>query len=159
MFAISTGDYLPCVLEVRRAILAGVDVLLSNDQKFQEIMAMDKVRAARNPRVTSLALYLQDLEHFYLLEMAKEATTKGARVMAYVFDGLYILVRDDDHLKQVYREVATALFTQHGVRVALKNVSGALMEKLDFSLPEFRKRKSGSSGEGASAKSQRGEAA
>ena len=48
-----------------------------DDAKLQNIYSLGKVQAAKNPRVTALAYYLQELENEILGEMAKEASALG----------------------------------------------------------------------------------
>ena len=74
-------------------------------------MAMENVVTAENPRATALALFLQDVEHNILVHMGKSAELQGAHVTRYVFDGLYILGRDAEHLRQVYTRVAEELWS------------------------------------------------
>ena len=126
------GDFLPCLLELRRAVLAGADLLKEKSDRFKVIWAMEKVQAASNPRATALALFLQDLEHECISEIATLATTMGARVMSYVLDGLYVLARDEEHLRHVYREVASTIFNRRGLKLALKDAGGELMEEMQF---------------------------
>ena len=48
------------------------------------------------------------------MEVSAEIEKLGARVISYVFDGIYILARDEQHLREVYRGAAAALL--HGAR-------------------------------------------
>ena len=123
---------MPCLLELRDAFLRGASFLMQKDTKFQAISQLEKVRAASNPQATTLALYLQDREHYYISEIAAEATTRGARVMSYVFDGLYILASSEEHLQHVYEAVAITIFTRLGIQIALKSADGLVKAKLKF---------------------------
>ena len=96
-----TGDFLPCLLELRRAVASGAELLAQKDEQFKHICGLEKVKAASNPNATALALYLQDLEHKCICDVAAEASTMGVRIMSYVFDGLYVLARSDEHLHSV----------------------------------------------------------
>ena len=93
---------------------------------------MEKVRDASSPRTTGLALYLQDAEHNVMCEVAKEATANGARIMSYVFDGIYILAVNNEHLRATYQLTATAIYQQFGLKLALKDAAGDVLEKIDF---------------------------
>ena len=67
----------------------------------------------------------------------------GARIVSYVFDGLYVLAKDGEHLLHVYRGVAAAIFGRLGLKIALKDMAGKVVEKLDFGSVEVKKRPAG----------------
>ena len=48
--------------------------------------------------------------------------------MAYAFDGVYVLAKNDEHLRRVYRAVASHTYKHWGLQVASKGVSGAPLE-------------------------------
>ena len=93
---------------------------------------MEKVKAANNPDATALAIFLQDMEHKCICEIATAAQSAGARVMSYVFDGLYVMARDDENLQYIYREVATSVFSRLSVKIALKGTDGAKLSQINF---------------------------
>jgi len=109
-----------------------VVVLQQNDRKYQEIAAMEKVKTANNPGATTLALFLQDMEHQCISEVATMALAAGARIMSYVFDGLYIMALDEENLHSIYREVATSIFDRLGVKIALKGTDGEKLSQIKF---------------------------
>ena len=127
-------DILPCLLELRHAFQKGQGILATSNEKYKKILAMKKVQEATNPHASALALFLQDAENQVLKVMADEVGAKGARILGYVFDGLYIMCANEEVLKMLFHDVAPLVFVKTGIRIALKSVKGDVMDT--FSQPQ-----------------------
>ena len=112
--------------------------LKEKDERFKYSCGLDQVKAANNPNAAAMTLYLQDLEHSFMCEVATTVVSVGATIASYAFDGIYILATDEDHLRDVYRGVAWSTFTSAGIMLALKNPAGEVIDKLDFQASKKR---------------------
>jgi hypothetical protein len=123
-------DMLPCLLELRHAFQIGQKILATESTKYQNIVSMKKVKEAKNPDGSALALFLQDAENQVLKCLAEEVAREGARIIGYVFDGLYVMCGSDDELRKLFRVVAPRVFEKMNIRLALKSVNGEVMDTL-----------------------------
>ena len=78
-------------------------------------------------RITGTGRYLpervltnDDLEG--MLETSAEAA--GLRVMAHVFDSIYVIAESSEQLMASFKEIARRALAEHGLKVALKSPDG-----------------------------------
>ena len=118
-------DILPCVLELRHAVMETQKLLEERDKKMKRIESSSKVRGLDNPKGCALALYLFDEEHKILSFVAERAKAKGCHILTYVFDGLYIVMDSEDDLKRSFKVIARECYDSTGIRLALKAADGS----------------------------------
>ena len=118
-------DVLPCLLALQRAVLSAQSVLEVQDESMRSIISMPKVQTADNPKASALALYLFDGEHGALCTLSRLTRERGLHILSYVFDGVYVLADSMEDLKRHFKVIAQECCDTTGLRIALKNASGA----------------------------------
>ena len=124
----NSNDLLPCLLELRHAFRRGQGALAQHSPQYIAIRQLPKVLSAPHSDATALAIYLQNEENVTLGIVASTASSHGARLQSYVFDGMYVLCTSSDELLRVYRTTAADVHQRTGIRLALKDVDGKVIE-------------------------------
>jgi hypothetical protein len=124
-------DILPFLLELRHAFHRGRVVLHERSVRFQEICSLAKVKDALHPDDTALALFLQDGENTVLRTVAGSVSLLGLCVLCYIFDGLVVMGSSPDHLSKVFKAAASDVYKRAGVKLALKDLQGDVLESYD----------------------------
>ena len=138
-----SDDVLPCLLDLRHAFLRGQKILDEKSDLYKKIAAMPKVQTASNPQSSALALFLQTGENDVPGAMGRAIQNQeDLHILAYVFDGLYYMAKSNEHLVTVLKRVALEIYQSHGMRLALKSMTGEVMAK--FQPPQKRAREADS---------------
>lgn len=124
-------DILPFLLELRHAFRRGQTILHERSMRFQEVCKLPKVKDATNPEASALALFLQDGENTVIWTVAGSVSLLGLIVLCYIFDGLLVLGSSPEHLSRVFKAAASDVYRRTGVKLALKDLRGDVLESYD----------------------------
>ena len=81
---------------------------------------MPKLPNRARPHASAFAIYIQHLMHEALLDVKKFAMSLDLIPIALVFDGVYVLAKDEDHLRAASEKVAETALKEKGLMLALK---------------------------------------
>ena len=117
-------DVLPCVLELKHVLAKAHKFLSESDEIYKDIYNLPSVQARANPSVSAFAIYMQHLMADTLELVRPLVEAAGLRIVAYVFDSIYVLGESELHLKDSFAMVAVEAYEAHEVRLSWKSASG-----------------------------------
>ena len=119
-------DELPCLLELKHVLEKAYRFLAATDELYKKIFALPSVQN----RETAFAIYLQHLMTDALEIVSPDVEEAGLRILAYVFDGVYVLAESEDHLMKSFETIAQKAFAEHHIKLSLKKADGTKLKDL-----------------------------
>ena len=118
-------DKLPCIMELQHLIKRAHRFVAVSDEIYARILALPSVQNKDRPQLSAFAIYTQHLQAECLKVIAPMAEERGLRVMAHVFDSVYVVAQSDNKLHEACADISRTLQSTYGVKVALKGANGA----------------------------------
>jgi len=126
------GDALPCLMQLRHEVRLAHSILAKKSTLYQSILALPRVQAAERKDVSALAIFLMDSET-RTMKLVKSVTEEaGGKVLSVVYDGLYVLARNNDALISMFTTIAEKMYSDFGVMLSLKTADGQSLKKMCF---------------------------
>ena len=117
--------------ELQHMISRGHTLVAERSRTYRQLWESHKVQSADHPRLTCLALFLQDGECRRLFRIVKLIAGWPAMPTGYVHDSVYVLCENEALLADSFRGIAGAMHRATGIIIALKAPGGEVIAKFE----------------------------